>query len=262
MGLWEGLWEGRWEVGWEHLHDGLEAVLPPRAPPRRLAPHTTPPRTPPLSSPLHPPPLIPRATPCSALRTVYATEGHSFKVSLLWAEIVQKHTPVGTNLIWDGDAAAPEPLQVVGDTSPQAAVAPQMLAPDSRQGRRLAALAAPTPYTGDTTKSSSTANGYTVEPPDQALCVGAGYVMEGTNNQATRGAGGAAEPPAGGAGWRGVVEPPARAHPQPLPHPRPSSTPPAHSQPFTRTVVCAQPERALHPPGGLAQAHQRLLRLQ
>ena len=135
--------------------------------------------------------------PSSAFRTIFSTEGHSFKASWLWAEIVQKHTPVETSLVWTGDAAAPEPLEVVGDTSPQAEAAPEVAAAHtapSRQGRRLAALATPTPYTGDTVKSSAIVNSFPVEPPDQAVCAGAGYVMAGTNNQAGGGCG------AGGSG--------------------------------------------------------------
>ena len=77
----------------------------------------------------------------------------------------------GVDLFFDGAAAKPQSVDgaVAGPTR-------RLLA----AGRRLLQVTVAT-FIGDTTRTSATFNGFVNEPPDQALCVGRGFLIEATN---------------------------------------------------------------------------------
>ena len=122
-----------------------------------------------------------------ALDAVGATEGATFKAAFAYVLARLKYG-TGVDLIFQGDAVGPTGIAALGPVRRRS-----LLTTAVDAGRKLlATTAAPVlAFVGDNTKTTATYNGFTVEPPDQGLCAGGGWVIEATNvvisirNQAT-----------------------------------------------------------------------------
>lgn len=112
-----------------------------------------------------------------ALDAVGATEGATFKAAFAYVLARLKYGS-GVDLIFQGDAVGPTNTAAQG-----AARKRSLLTTAVDAGRKLLATATNPvlAFVGDTTKTTATYNGFTVEPPDQGLCAGGGWVIEATN---------------------------------------------------------------------------------